>query len=64
MKETKLTEKDFMEIKSISTVKWVSSSKKETALIEAVIDSFITYCNYKKYIIKDGKILINEEIKC
>ena len=61
MKEVKLTEKEFMDIKSNSVNKWVKGRLSETSLVEAVINSFIAHCNYKGYVIKDGKVLLNEE---
>jgi len=61
MIEIKLTEKDFLEIKSNSVDKWVRFSSGETSLVQAVIDTFIAHCNSKGYVIKDGKIFLNEE---
>lgn len=60
MKEVKLTDKDLLAIKSASIDKYISGGIGETGLVKAVIDGFIGYCNSKGYLIKDGKVFIND----
>lgn len=63
MKEVKLTEKDFISIKSNSIDKYINFGRGETTLVQAVIEGFIGHCNSKGYVIKNGKVFIEQE-KC
>lgn len=64
MKEIELKEKDFLEIKSHSVQNWINYNRGETTLVQAVINSFVAFCNKKGYIVKDGKVFsTNEKLK-
>ena len=62
MKEVKLTEKNYSDIKSSSVTPYVNSyARDENGLVKAVINSFIAFCNYHGYIVKDGKVFTSDE---
>ena len=63
MKEIKLTDRQYSEIKSSSIDKWVNYGKGDNGLVIAVIESFIGFCNKNGYIIQDGKVLQKDEEK-
>jgi hypothetical protein len=60
-KEVKLTEKQLNEIKSIAVNYWINAESSNTALVKAVIESFIGYCNNNNYVVQDGKVLKKDE---
>lgn len=64
MKEIKLSERDYAEIKSKAHDNWVNLYNGENAVVKSVIDSFLGFCKCNNYIIQNGKVLEqNEEIQ-
>ena len=63
MKEIKLTDKQYSEIKSNSINQWVNYGKGDNGLVIAVVESLIGFCNKNGYIIQDGKVLQKDEEK-
>jgi hypothetical protein len=63
MKEIKLTDRQYSEIKSNSISQWVNYGKGDNGLVIAVVESLIGFCNKNGYIIQDGKVLQKDEEK-
>ncbi len=63
MKEIKLSNKQYSEIKSDSINHWVNYGKDDNGIVIAVIESFIGFCNKNGYVIQDGKVLQKDEEK-
>lgn len=61
MKEVKLTDKNYSDIKSTANSEWVVNRTNENSLIIAVINSFIGFCNKNNYVVQDGKVLEKNE---
>lgn len=62
-KEVKLTDRQYSEIKSVAMSNWVNYNKGDINVVVSVIDSFISFCNKNKYIVKDGKVIQKDEQK-
>lgn len=61
MKEVKLSEIDYNEIKSKAHDNWINYYSGENAVVKSIVDSFISFCKSNNYIIKDGKVHQTDE---
>ncbi len=64
MKEVKLAEKHFRDIKDMAhqlyIEKAINYKMPELFVCTSYIEAFIRYCNKNQYVIKDGKVYVKK----
>lgn len=61
MKQIKLSERDYSEIKCKAHDNWINYYSGENAVVKSIIDSFIGFCKCNNYVVQDGKVLQKHE---
>ena len=65
MKQLNLTNKQINEIfdKAVRKYSYDNASRERNFLCECVIEAFLDFCAYNKYVVKDGKIYLDDRTK-